>query len=47
MNVKIWDLTDTISVLVRSSEPVDPVRLVNPERPLGEGYADTMIGAHS
>ncbi|MEO9220761.1 MAG: FAD-dependent oxidoreductase, partial [Mycobacteriaceae bacterium] len=47
MNVNIWDATDAIATLVRSGEPVNLGRLVNPEVPLDEVHGDTMNGAHS
>ena len=36
MNVNIWDVTDAISRLVRSPEPVDTARLADPAVPLDE-----------
>ncbi len=47
MNVNIWDVTDTIAALVRSGEPVNRARLVNPEVPLDDIHANTMSGARS
>ena len=34
MNVNVWDVNDDIQALIRSSRPVDPARLTNPDIPL-------------
>ncbi|MFF3286762.1 NAD(P)/FAD-dependent oxidoreductase [Streptomyces sp. NPDC003023] len=34
MNVNVWDVTDAIRALVVSGQPVDPVRLADPDVPL-------------
>jgi hypothetical protein len=36
MNVNVWDVTDEIQALIRSREPVDVARLVDPDVPLEE-----------
>jgi 3-phenylpropionate/trans-cinnamate dioxygenase ferredoxin reductase subunit len=36
MNVNVWDVTDQIQALVRSSEAVDRGRLADPDTPLTE-----------
>jgi 3-phenylpropionate/trans-cinnamate dioxygenase ferredoxin reductase subunit len=36
MNVNVWDVTDDIQSLIRSSRPVDPTRLADPSIPLPE-----------
>jgi 3-phenylpropionate/trans-cinnamate dioxygenase ferredoxin reductase subunit len=45
MNVNIWEVTDVIQTLIRSSTRVDRVRLVNPEVPLAEVHAEPLAGA--
>ncbi|MEO8815932.1 MAG: FAD-dependent oxidoreductase [Mycobacterium sp.] len=45
MNVNIWDLTDAIADLVRSGDPVDRARLVDPGVPLTEVAAVSVMGA--
>ncbi len=34
MNANVWDVTETLQALVRSQQPVDESRLVNPDVPL-------------
>jgi len=47
MNVNVWDVTATISALVRSGNPVSRNRLVNPEAPLTGVHADASAGERS
>jgi 3-phenylpropionate/trans-cinnamate dioxygenase ferredoxin reductase subunit len=51
MNVNVWDVADTIAALVRSGQPVDRVKLVDPDVPLNEivggGVAVPAAGAQS
>jgi 3-phenylpropionate/trans-cinnamate dioxygenase ferredoxin reductase subunit len=36
MNVNIWDVLDDVKSLIRSKSPVDPIRLADPDVPLGK-----------
>ncbi|MEO6793719.1 MAG: FAD-dependent oxidoreductase [Mycobacterium sp.] len=45
MNVNVWDLTDTIADLVRSGQPVDRAKLVDPDVPLTEVVGAPVTGA--
>lgn len=40
MNVNIWDVADTIAALVRSGQPVDRAKLVDPDVPLAQIASD-------
>jgi 3-phenylpropionate/trans-cinnamate dioxygenase ferredoxin reductase subunit len=45
MNVNVWDLTDAIADLVRSGQPVDRAKLVDPDVPLTEVVGAPVTGA--
>jgi 3-phenylpropionate/trans-cinnamate dioxygenase ferredoxin reductase subunit len=45
MNVNVWDVTDTIAALVRSGQPVDRAKLVNPNVPLDQVAGVPVSGA--
>jgi hypothetical protein len=45
MNVNTWDVTQQITNLIRSGEPVDPTRLADPDIPL-DGAAHKTDGRH-
>ena len=45
MNVNVWDVADTIAALVRSGQPVDRAKLVNPDVPLDQLAGVLVTGA--
>ncbi len=45
MNVNVWDVTDTIAALVRSGQPVDRAKLVDPNVPLDQVAGVPVSGA--
>ena len=45
MNVNVWDVTDTIAALVRSGQPVERAKLVDPHVPLDQVAGVPVTGA--
>ena len=36
MNVNVWDVTEPITALIRSRQPIDAARLADPEKSLDD-----------